>query len=88
LFYISIFDAEEPRNKNLEYAIFFGESIFVIQITKLYSEVFSRLFNLQPESFIGTKMGERIFITKTPEDLRKPIQISDQYFVEGNSDSN
>lgn len=39
---VNIFDAEEPRYKRLEYALFFGSRLQVTQVAKLYAEVFER----------------------------------------------
>ena len=87
---ISIFDAEEPKHKRLEYAVFFDQKIQVTQVTKLYVEVFRQLFELQPETFFTTELGSRIGLTKQPTEgnPRQPIEINDTYFIESNIDSN
>jgi uncharacterized protein with ParB-like and HNH nuclease domain len=87
---ISIFDADDPKFKRLEYAIFFGQKIQVTQVTKLYVEVFRQLFELQPETFFTTELGARIGLTKQPTEgnPRQPIEINDTYFIESNIDSN
>jgi uncharacterized protein with ParB-like and HNH nuclease domain len=84
---VNIFDAEEPKFKKLEYAIFFGRKLFLSQVAKLYVEVFRQLIDLQPEAFHGTKLGERIQLTDDESLLRQPLQVSDRYFVEGNIDN-
>jgi hypothetical protein len=84
---VNIFDAEEPRYKRLEYAVFFGSRLEVTQVAKLYAEVFGQLLVLQPEAFQGTKLGERIQLSSDPGALRQAVQISDGYFIEGNIDS-
>jgi hypothetical protein len=86
---INIFDAEDPKHKKLEYAIFFNQKLEVTQVTKLYSEVFKQLFDLQPETFFTSEIGERLSLTKTPENsgLRQPIPISETYFIESNIDN-
>jgi uncharacterized protein with ParB-like and HNH nuclease domain len=87
---INIFDAEEPKHKRLEYAVFFDQKIQVSQVTKLYVEVFRQLFELQPETFFTTELGTRIGLTKNPTEgnPRQPIEINDTYFIESNIDSN
>ncbi len=87
---ISIFDADEPKHKKLEYAVFFDQRIQVSQVTKLYLEVFRQLFELQPETFFTTELGVRIGLTKqlTEGNPRQPIAINDTYFIESNIDSN
>ena len=84
---VNIFDAEEPRHKRLEYAVFFGSRLEVTQVAKLYAEVFEQLLVLQPEAFQGTKLGERVQLTPDPGALRQAVQIADCYFIEGNIDS-
>ncbi|MCK5539027.1 MAG: DUF262 domain-containing protein [Bacteroidales bacterium] len=84
---INIFDAEQPKNKKLEYAIFFNQKIETNQVSKLYSEIFSQLFDLNPETFFTSEIGIRIGISKKTEDMRQPISISETYFIEGNLDN-
>jgi uncharacterized protein with ParB-like and HNH nuclease domain len=83
----NIFDADDPRYRKLEYAIFFGNKFSVTQVAKLYVEVFRQLIDLQPEAFSGTKLGERIQLTDDKDLLRNALQVSDLYFIEGNIDS-
>lgn len=86
---INIFEAEDPKHKKLEYAIFFDQKIQVNQVAKLYMEVFKQLFELQPETFFTTDLGSRIGLTKDPEEsnLRQAIPINDTYFIEANIDN-
>lgn len=87
---INIFDAEEPRYKKLEYAVFFDQKIQVTQVSKLYVEVFRKLFELQPETFFTSEIGTRIGLTKQPVEgnPRQPLVLNDTYFIEGNIDNN
>lgn len=86
---INIFDADDPKHRKLEYAIFFNQKLDVTQVAKLYIEVFRQLFDLQPETFFTSDIGDRLSLTKTPESkgLRQAISISDTYFIEANFDS-
>jgi uncharacterized protein with ParB-like and HNH nuclease domain len=86
---VNIFDAEDPKHKKLEYAIFFNQKLDVTQVAKLYIEVFKQLFDLQPETFFTSEIGNRISLTKSPESdgLRQPVRISDTYFIETNIDN-
>ncbi len=81
---INIFEAEDPTHKKLEYAIFFDSKIEVNQVVKLYAEVFKQLFELQPETFFTTDLGQRISLTKNPKEngLRSALPINDTYFIE------
>jgi uncharacterized protein with ParB-like and HNH nuclease domain len=81
---VNIFDAEDPTHKRLEYAIFFDQKFEVTQVAKLYTEVFKQLFDLQPETFYTSEIGERICLTKTLEanNLRQAAPINESYFIE------
>lgn len=86
---ISIFDAEDPKHKKLEYAIFFNERLEVTQVAKLYSDVFKKLFELQPETFFSSELGKRIGLTRDPEGegIRQAIPLNEFYCIEGNLDN-
>jgi len=86
---VNIFEAEDPKYKKLEYAIFFDQKIEVSQVAKLYVEVFKKLFDLHPERFFTTDLAEKITLTKNPKEknLRQAVKINDTYFIEGNIDN-
>jgi hypothetical protein len=84
---VNIFDADEPRHRKLEYAVFFGRKIILSQVSKLYAEVFRQLIDLQPDAFYGTSLGARIQLTDEKTSLRQALQVTDRYFIEGNIDS-
>lgn len=81
---VNIFDADDPTHKRLEYAIFFDQKLEVSQVAKLYTEVFKQLFDLQPETFFTSEIGEKISLTKTPEakGLRQSAPINESYYIE------
>lgn len=85
----NIFEAEDPKGKKLEYAIFFDQKIEVKQVAKLYTEVFKQLFDLQPEIFFTTELAEKVGLTKNPttSNTRQAIPLNDTYFIEGNMDN-
>ena len=87
---INIFEASDPTNQKLEYAIFFNQKIEVTQITKLYVEVFKKFFDVQPEAFFKTDLGAKIGLTKYPNRsrLRQAVPINDTYFIESNINNN
>ena len=86
---VNIFDAEEPKFKKLEYAIFLDQKLEIREVAKLYVEIFKQLFELQPETFFTSEIGQRIGLTKNPTEvnLRQPIAINDTYYIEGNLDN-
>ncbi len=86
---INIFEAEVPKNKKLEYAVFFDRRIEVTQVTKLYVEIITQLFELQPHTFFTTDLGLKIGLTKDIEEskTRQATAINDTYFIESNMDN-
>ncbi len=83
---VNIFDADEPKYKKLEYAIFLDQKLEVKEVAKLYVEVFKQLFELQPETFFTSQIGSQIGLTKhsSANSLRQPTQINDTYLIESN----
>ena len=86
---INIFDAEDPKFKKLEYAVFFNQKLQLTQVARLYIEVFKQLFDLQPETFFTSDLGKRISLTKTPTEdgLRQAAQLNENYYIEANIDN-
>ncbi|MEA3494500.1 MAG: DUF262 domain-containing protein [Bacteroidota bacterium] len=86
---VNIFEAEDPKFKKLEYAIFFDQKLEITQVTKLYLEVVKQLFDIQPETFFTTDLAEKITLTKNPKEgnPRQALPINDTYFIEGNIDN-
>jgi uncharacterized protein with ParB-like and HNH nuclease domain len=86
---VNIFEADDPKHKKLEYAIFFDQKIEVREVSKLYVEIFRQLFELQPETFFNSELGSRFGLTKHPIEgnPRQAIPINDTYFIEGNIDN-
>ncbi len=81
---VNIFDAEEPKHKKLEYAIFFNQKLEITQVAKLYVEVIRQLFDLQPETFFTSEIGQKISLSKNPveDNLRQAVSLNDTYFIE------
>lgn len=84
---VNIFEAEEPKFKKLEYAVFLGNRLWVTQVSRLYVEVIQQLLLEQPDAFHGTKLGDRIQLTSDPASLRQSVQVGEGYYVEANIDS-
>jgi hypothetical protein len=84
---VNIFEAEEPKFKKLEYAVFLGKRLWVTQVSRLYVEVIQHLLSEQPEAFHGTKLGDRLQLTTDAASLRQATQVGEGFFVEGNIDS-
>ena len=86
---VNIFEADDPKHKKLEYAIFFDQKFEINQVSKLYAEIFKQLFDLQPETFFKTDLSERLSLCKInyAKDLRQPLLINENYCIEGNIDN-
>lgn len=86
---VNIFDADDPKFKKLEYAIFFNQKLETNQISKLYTEVMKQLFELQPETFFTSEIGSKIGLTNNPieSNTRQAQAISETYYIESNLDN-
>ena len=86
---VNIFEADDPKHKKLEYAVFFDQKIEVTQVSKLYLEVFRQLFELQPETFFTTDLAERVTLTKSLVEgsPRQPLRLNETYWIEGSIDN-
>lgn len=85
----NIFDVDDPTHKKLEYAIFQDQKIEVREVSKLYLEICKQLFDLRPETFFTTDLGEKIGLTKNPveDNIRQPASLNDTYFIESHLSS-
>jgi uncharacterized protein with ParB-like and HNH nuclease domain len=86
---VNIFEADDPKNKKLKYVIFLNQKIEIREVSKLYTLVIKKLFELQPEIFFSSELGKRVGLSKTPQEMnvRQPIPINDTYSIEGNIDN-
>lgn len=88
---VNIFEADEPKFKTLEYAIFLNQKLNINQVSHLYTTVLGTLFEQQPETFYSSELADRLGLVKGEDaasKLRTPNAIGQDYFVEGNLDSN
>lgn len=86
---MSIFEAENPTHKKLEYAVLFGQKLNVKTVASLYIDVFKHLFEQSPEIFFNTDLAEKVGLYKYPNEskLRAAGSISSNYFIETNFSS-
>ena len=61
---VSIFDADDPTGKKLEYAIYQGRKISVRNFIDIYFQVMKSLFELNPSLFANSELASRINLTK------------------------
>jgi uncharacterized protein with ParB-like and HNH nuclease domain len=83
----NIFDAEEPTFKKLDYAVFFDQKLEVTQVTDLFRQVLSMLFELNPEALLSSEISRKLGLTKNPENCSSPFALNDTYFIEIQLDS-
>lgn len=84
---VNIFDAEDPTNKKLAYAIFLDKKIHKRRISYFYVHIFSELFSFDPKRFFATNLAERVGITKKAEELNRGVPINESYYIEANLSS-
>lgn len=84
----NIFEADEPRNKVLEYFIFKDEKVVSNEFSKMYYHVIGSLFDENPTMFFTTDLSQYLQLATDERQLRTPYKISENYFIESNLDSN
>lgn len=87
---INIFDIEDATSKKLEYAIFLGKKNQVKHMSKLYTEIIGKLFELEPSIFFDSNLGNKIILVPKEQEysLRTAGKINDDYFIETNITNN
>jgi hypothetical protein len=86
---VTIFEAEDPTGKSLEYIIFRDEKKEIKTVTALYREVIRELFESQPETFFSTDLAESLSLIRKENNntLIQPLQINDLWYIESKLDS-
>ena len=84
---VSIFEAEDPTGRKLEYAIFADEKSEVTSVSDLYSLVMRELYVRNPEPFFASSLRDRLRLAKNASDCRNAIELHEGYFIEGNLSS-
>lgn len=86
---LSIFDADEPTGKKLEYAIFLDQKITHSEITRFYQEVIKILYDLDSDKFHNTDLKLKLKLTANENDCRTPLAIDENktMFIESNISS-
>lgn len=87
---INIFDIDDAKYKKLEYAIFLGKKFQVRHMSKLYAEIMSQLFELEPNTFFNSNLGNKINLVPIEREnyLRTSAKINDDYCIETNINNN
>lgn len=81
---VNIFDAEDPRRKNLETVMFMGQEIKKNNITEYYVEIIRRLFEKNADYFFSSSLANIVKLTRINEkvNLRQAASISNEYCIE------
>lgn len=82
----NIFDAENPKNKKLEYFIFENTRIDEDTYARMYFNIIQKLYEKNSQLLVS---NQEIFkITRNPSDFRTPQEVINGWYVETNMDSN
>lgn len=84
---VSIFEAEDPTGRKLEYAVFADERREITSVSDLYSLVMRELYARNPEPFFASSLRDRLRLSKNVSDCRSAIELHEGYFIEGNLSS-
>ena len=74
----------DVTNKSMEYFIFFDEKYSNPSWQSLYKIVAEKMFEREPHMFIATELSENLKLTQNKDNLTKPLQISQTYYIESN----
>ena len=82
----SIYDAEEPTYKKLQYFIFEDSKIEESAIAQMYFYVLRKLFEKSPQYFLNP--GQDVLkISRNQADFRTPQELINGHYIEANIDS-
>ncbi len=82
----NIFDAENPKNKKLEYFVFENTTIEEDTIAQMYFYVIRNLYDKNSQLLVN---NQDVFkTTKQASDFRSPQEVFNGWYIESNIDSN
>jgi hypothetical protein len=74
----------DVTNKSMEYFIFFDVKYSNPSWQTLFKIVAETMFEKEPYMFISTELSENLKLTQEKNDLKRPLQISQTYYIESN----
>lgn len=77
----NIFEISNATGEKVEYILFYKEKIPVKTNKEVLEIVAKKMFNLQPEYFVGTKLGKELKLCRKKDNDKKYSKISDNYFI-------
>lgn len=81
----TIFNAESPTGKKLEYFIFENDKVEESAVAMMYYIIIKKLFERSPQLILNSQ--ETLKITRNKDDFRSPGEILNGYYIEYNIDS-
>jgi hypothetical protein len=85
---VNIFEADDPKNKRLEYYVFKNERVLTNETSKMYYGVLQHLFEENPHLFLTSDLKEFLPVTTDETEVRTPYKIHENYYIESNLDNN
>ena len=82
---LNINDVDDPTNKQIEYAVFFGKRLDgdTYKGIKLYNYIVKELYTLQPDNFIE-QFKSLLRLKENPEELIKSQRLNSTYYYNTN----
>jgi len=80
---LNISEIDDPTNKKIEYAVFFGTRINESDFSKLYRHVIKELYKTQTEGFIEN-FHEILNLSENKDELRRAASLNSTYYYELN----
>lgn len=84
---VSIFEAEDPTGRKLDYAVLADERHEISTVSDLYLVVMRNLYAQNPEPFFAPSLRDRLRLSKNASDCRNPVELHEGYYIEGNLSS-
>ncbi len=84
---VSIFEADDPTHRNLEYAVFQGQTLNVSSIAEMYRTVAALLLEQYPQAILESGLRRTLGIAQEKSALRYGQDLTPGYFIEMNLDS-
>lgn len=81
---VSIFEADDPTGRKLDYVIFMDERRDVTSVTDLYLFVMRELYIRNPEPFFVLPLRDRLRLSKNASECRSAVELHEGYFIESN----
>jgi hypothetical protein len=85
---VNIFDAEEPKGKDIDYMILFDEKIDVINAKDFYKKVIQYFYSLDKKSFFNTEIPTIIDLKKDKDKCNAPLNLNNEYYYEAGISNN